>query len=70
MLKIINILEFIFTSVLQVDKYYLYHPQCRVQIKSESRMKMTAQEAEKWIEKLRKKLIGILFYTLKIAFVE
>ena len=32
--------------------YYTFHPQCRVSIKSESRLKMTEQEAEQWQEKL------------------
>ncbi|XP_053378562.1 ubiquitin conjugation factor E4 B-like [Mercenaria mercenaria] len=41
-------------SLDKVDQYYMFHPQCRVTYKSEARLKMSSQEADEWIEKLRK----------------
>lgn len=40
-------------SLDKVDQFYLYHPDCRMKIKSEARMNMSAQDVDEWMEKLK-----------------
>lgn len=37
----------------QVDLYYLFHPSSRVDISGDTRLRMTAQEAEEFAQELR-----------------
>ncbi|KAL4221583.1 Ubiquitin conjugation factor E4 B [Mactra antiquata] len=56
MLNLLSVLQKLCVKVTldKVDQYYMFHPQCRVSFKSEARLKMSSQEADEWIENLRK----------------
>ncbi|KAH3827150.1 hypothetical protein DPMN_129079, partial [Dreissena polymorpha] len=40
-------------NVDKVDPFYICHPLCRVKLKSEARLKLSSQEADDWVRKLR-----------------
>lgn len=56
MLNLLYILQKLSKKVKldQVDVYYLFHPNARVSIKSETRLRSLPDEADKWVEKLQK----------------
>ncbi|XP_052828184.1 ubiquitin conjugation factor E4 B isoform X1 [Octopus bimaculoides] len=56
MLNLLTVLQMlaIKISLDKVDLYYPYHPNCRVDISSESCMKCTSQESEEWRTELAK----------------
>lgn len=56
MLNLLTVLQMLSVKISldKVDVLYPYHPNCRVDIKSESRIKSTSQESEDWLEKLNK----------------
>lgn len=56
MLNLLTVLQMLSMKISldKVDVLYPYHPNCRVDIKSESRIKCTSQESEDWLERLNK----------------
>ncbi|PVD36627.1 hypothetical protein C0Q70_03613 [Pomacea canaliculata] len=57
MLNLMSIMELLSIRILldKVDPYYPFHPKARISIRSEARFSCTSQEAEMWVEGIRKR---------------
>ncbi|XP_052821362.1 ubiquitin conjugation factor E4 B-like [Mya arenaria] len=55
MLNLLSVLQKLAMKVTldKVDPYYMFHPQCRVKLRSEARLKLSSQEADAYTDKLR-----------------
>nr|KAG5707396.1 hypothetical protein BaRGS_005363 [Batillaria attramentaria] len=57
MLNLMSVLEMLSFKILldKVDPYYPFHPKSRISISSEARFSCTSQEAEAWVDEMKKK---------------
>lgn len=57
MLNLMSVLEMLSFKILldKVDPYYPFHPKARVSIASEARFSCTSQEADAWLNQMKKK---------------